>query len=84
MTEATKMTTYYGVQPFESTSRGGSKVLQPIVAQSSGEAIRRAERLAAEKGGAIAFSRTGDPTFGEFEEPVILGRFGDVPREFEH
>lgn len=34
-------------------------------------------------GGAIAFSRSGDMEFGDFDEPVILGRFGDVPREFQ-
>lgn len=84
MTSTNKSTTYYGIQPFENAARGRSKVLPPIVAQSASEALRRAERLAKERGGAIAFSRTGDPTFGEFEEPVILGRFGDVPREFEH
>jgi hypothetical protein len=83
MTSVSKTITYYGVQPFESTAGGGSTVLAPIAAHSSGEAVRKAERLAREKGGAIAFSRTGDPTFGEFDEPVILGRFGDVPRDFE-
>jgi hypothetical protein len=31
------------------------------------------------KAGAIAFSRTGDPAIGEFEDAVILGRYGDVP-----
>jgi hypothetical protein len=81
---STPTMTYYGVQPFESAARGRSKVLAPVVAQSASEAVRRAERLAAEKGGAIAFSRTGDPTFGEFDDPVILGRFGEVPKDFEH
>lgn len=83
MTKASTVT-YFGVQPFESAARGRSKVLAPVVAQSANEALRRAERLAKERGGAIAFSRSGDPTFGEFDEPVILGRFGDVPRDFEH
>ena len=76
-------TTYYAVQPFENVPRGKSKVLAPIVVSSSGEAVRRAERVAKERGGAIAFSRSGDMEFGDFDEPVILGRFGDVPREFE-
>jgi hypothetical protein len=80
----TKTMTYYGIQPFENAARGRSKVLAPIVAQTASEALRRAERLAKERGGAIAFSRSGDPDFGEFDEPVILGRFGDVPKEFEH
>ncbi len=75
--------TYYAVQPFENAARGRSKVLQPIVVSTSGEALRKAERLAQERGGAIAFSRSGDMEFGDFDEPVILGRFGDVPRDFE-
>jgi hypothetical protein len=29
-----------------------------------------------------AFSRTGDPTLGEFEDAVILKTFGDVPVDF--
>jgi hypothetical protein len=28
--------------------------------------------------GAIAFSRTGDPTLGDFEDAVILKTFGEV------
>ena len=28
--------------------------------------------------GAVAFSRTGDPSTGEFEDAVILAQFGDV------
>lgn len=76
-------TTYYAVQPFENARSGRSKVLQPIVANNGPDAVRKAERLAKEKGGAIAFSRTGDDDIGDFDEPQILGRFGDVPREFE-
>ncbi len=75
--------TYYAVQPFENARGGRSKVLQPIVTQSGAEAIRKAERIAKEKGGAIAFSRTGDDDIGDYDEPQILGRYGDVPREFE-
>lgn len=26
-----------------------------------------------------AFSRTGDPSIGEFEDAVILGRYGETP-----
>ncbi|OYU91832.1 MAG: hypothetical protein CFE29_02985 [Bradyrhizobiaceae bacterium PARB1] len=76
-------TTYYAVQPFENAPQGRSRVLQPIVTKSGEEAVRRAERVAKEKGRAIAFSRTGDDDIGDFDEPIILGRFGDVPREFE-
>jgi hypothetical protein len=29
--------------------------------------------------GAVAFSKTGDPQFGEWGDAVILGRYCDVP-----
>ena len=32
--------------------------------------------------GAVAFSRTGDPNLGEFDEAVILKTFGQVPDDF--
>lgn len=28
------------------------------------------------------FSVTGEPEFGEFEPPVVLARYGEVPAEF--
>ena len=46
--------------------------MSPIVAES------RARALALEHAGALAFSRTGDPTTGEFQDAVILVRFGEV------
>jgi hypothetical protein len=33
---------------------------------------------ALEHAGALAFSRTGDPATGEFQDAVILARFGEV------
>ena len=39
-------------------------------------AERRARALALEHAGALAFSRTGNPVTGEFEEAVLLTRFG--------
>jgi hypothetical protein len=32
--------------------------------------------------GAVAFSRSGDPNLGEFEDAVILKAFGEVPEDF--
>jgi hypothetical protein len=29
----------------------------------------------------LAFSRTGDPALGDFDDAVILGRAGEVPAE---
>ena len=28
--------------------------------------------------GAVAFARTGDPALGEFEDAVVIQRFGEV------
>ena len=41
-------------------------------------AERRARALALEHAGALAFSRTGNPATGEFEDAVILAQFGEV------
>jgi hypothetical protein len=30
-------------------------------------------------GAAVAFSRTGDPSIGEFSDAIVLRKFGDVP-----
>jgi hypothetical protein len=46
--------------------------MSPIVAE------RRARALALEHAGALAFSRIGDPTTGEFQDGVILAQFGEV------
>ena len=46
--------------------------MSPIVAE------RRARALALEHAGALAFSRTGNPATGEFQDAVILARFGEV------
>ena len=48
------------------------EVMSPVVAE------RRARALALEHAGALAFSRTGNPATGEFEEAVLLTQFGEV------
>lgn len=35
--------------------------------------------MAENAAGAVAFSRSGDPATGEFEDAVILREFGEVP-----
>jgi hypothetical protein len=70
--------TYHVVIAFDRNAEGDLKpgeareVLSPIIAE------RRARTLALEHAGAVAFSRTGDPTTGEFQEAVILAQFGEV------
>src|SRR6202041_372480 len=70
--------TYHVVVAFDRDAEGDLKpgeareVLSPIVAE------RRTRALALEHAGALAFSRTGDPTTGEFQDAVILAQFGEV------
>ena len=73
--------TYYVVLPFFRTSDGEVLADEPIEVSDADRARRQAERVARSKGGAIAFSRTGDPVSGEFDDAVILASFGEVPND---
>jgi hypothetical protein len=73
--------TYYVALAFKRSEDGGEIVAcDPREAHSSEQAIRLAASLAVEQGhcGAIAFSRTGDPSLGDFEDAVILKTVGEV------
>ena len=73
--------TYHVVVVFDWDTEGdlqpgeAQEVMSPVVAE------RRARALALEHAGALAFSRTGNPATGEFEEAVLLTRFGEVDRD---
>jgi hypothetical protein len=65
-------------------SEGGDIVAcEPKEARSSNQAIRMADSLATKEGhcGAIAFSRTGNSAFGDFEDAVIWKAVGEVDSE---
>jgi hypothetical protein len=70
--------TYHVVVAFDRDEEGELKpretqeVMSPIVAE------RRARALALGHAGALAFSRTGNPATGEFQDAVILAQFGEV------
>ena len=73
--------TYYVALAFTMSEDGGEIVASdPEEARSSDQAIRLAGSLARMEGhcGAIAFSRTGDPALGDFEDAVILKTVGEV------
>ena len=70
--------TYYVVVPFGRNEEGDLVPLEPIEAQSSEAAKRRAATAALKHAGAIAFSRTGDPDSGDFSDAVILATYGEV------
>ena len=71
--------TYFVALPFLLNEEGE---LVPGEAQDRPHAhgaIRTAEDMARRFGGAVAFSRTGDPNIGEFKPAVVLRTFGTVP-----
>ena len=73
--------TYYVALAFKRSEENGDIVAgDPKEARSAEQAIRMAGRLAVVEGhcGAIAFSRTGDPALGDFEDAVILKAVGEV------
>lgn len=77
--------TYHVVLPFSPDDDGVLQAGEPQEVQSAGLAISRAQRLVATKGGAVAFSRTGDPALGDYQDGVLLGRFGNLPDDLtEH
>ena len=70
--------TYYVVLPFFRDADGHLVADEAIEAPDANMARTQAEQVAHARGGAVAFSRTGDPATGQYAA-VILGRYGEVP-----
>ena len=72
--------TYFVALPFVAADDGVA-ASQPVECPTSSAAIMRAEHLSKKEGivGAIAFSRSGDPLSGAFEDAHVLKTFGNVP-----
>jgi hypothetical protein len=70
--------TYYVVVPFDRNEEGDLGAGDAVEALSASAAERRARSLALMHAGAVAFSRTGDPLIGEFQDAVVLAQFGEV------
>ena len=71
--------TYFVVLPFVRDENDELIAEDGVEAPSAFSAQRRAQAMLGKKAGAIAFSRTGDPAIGEFQDAVILGLYGEVP-----
>jgi hypothetical protein len=73
----------YVVQAFNAGKGGNLKPDPLIVCKSASGALRTAERLALSKLAVVAFSSTGDPEMGDYDdEPIIFFRKGDPPAAF--
>src|SRR5258706_16255744 len=69
--------TSYFVQSFNAGKGGNLKADAPIPCKSATGAVRTAERLALSKLGVVAFSSTGDPEMGDYDdEPTVIFRNG--------
>jgi hypothetical protein len=76
-------TTYF-VQTFNAGKGGNLKPDSPIACKSASGALRTAERLGLSKLGVVAFSSTGDPEMGDYDdEPIVLFRKGQLPEAFD-
>lgn len=71
--------TYYVALPFNRGEDGELAAGEASERQTSGAAVREAARMALSAAGAVAFSRSGDPGAGEFEDAKILKVFGETP-----
>lgn len=75
--------TYHVVLPFSRNDEGELCPGEPVECPSPAAATVQAQRLAARLGGAVAFSRTGDPDLGDYNDAVVMARVGDVPMDLE-
>ncbi|TMK35897.1 MAG: hypothetical protein E6G70_31845 [Alphaproteobacteria bacterium] len=76
--------TSYFVQTFVARRGGSLKADTPIACKTATGALRTAERLALSKLGVIAFSSTGDPEMGDYDdEPAVIFREGELPSAFD-
>lgn len=71
--------THYVVQGFRKGKRGALQADEPRIARDKDHCIRLAQQVAGSRHAVIAFSRTGDPDTGDFDDPVILAKHGEVP-----
>jgi hypothetical protein len=65
--------TYFAVLPFSRDTDGDFLAEAAIDVRSAAEAKGTAARMAVAERGAVAFSKTGDPQLGEWDDAVILG-----------
>lgn len=72
--------TYYVALPFVMADDGLAPG-EAVECLSAKAAVMRAEALSRKPGcaGAVAFSRTGDPSSGDFGDAKVIRRFGEVP-----
>ena len=73
--------TVHVVQSFTVNEFGEYGADRPTPHRSAAEALRVAAK--AHEGGkpVLAFSRTGDPKVGDYSEPLVIAKLGEIPDE---
>jgi hypothetical protein len=74
--------TVYIVQSYVRGRGRALKAEQQVGCKSAEEARRKAERLSPLRLGVVAFSATADVELGDYDDPVILFRAGELPHPF--
>jgi hypothetical protein len=77
--------TVFIVQAFSLDNRQRLKPEKGVPCKSEDAARRMAERIADSKTGVVAFSSTGDPELGDYDdEPQIIFRAGQLPEQYQN
>ena len=71
--------TYYVVIPFVRDEEGELVAGEAQDRQSASGAESLARKMAQTSAGSVAFSRTGEPATGDFEDAIVIRSFGEVP-----
>lgn len=75
------MVTRYVIQTYQRGSKGFLVPDQPQLAKDKQHCEALAERLGIAGKVLVAFSRSGQPDTGEWDDAVILAIHGDLPQE---
>ena len=76
--------TTYVVQAISAGKGGNLASDPPIICKSADGALRTAERLAPTKLAVVAFSSSGDPETGDYDDdPTVFFRKGELPAAFD-
>jgi hypothetical protein len=80
------VTISYAALPFVRLENGGLAPGEAVECPHSSAVIRRADAMCRNEAnaGAVALARIVSPGLGNFEAPVILKTFGDVPQDFDY
>jgi hypothetical protein len=72
--------TVHIVQSYVAGRGGGLKAEPPVGCRDAEEARRKAERLAPNRAGVIAYTVSADVEMGDYDEtPTVLFKAGDLP-----